>query len=70
MDLQCRTQNTASSTIGNKSNLKIDHNVNPLPPRLSEAPSKFSGRKGGLAGSQFLEVGCWERGGDFFLGQF
>ena len=28
---------------------------------------KFS-KKEGLTGSQFLEVGCWERGGDFFQG--
>ena len=30
-----------------------------------ETPTKFS-KRGGFTGSQFLEVGCWERGGDFF----
>ena len=30
-----------------------------------EPPTRFSER-GGLTGSKFLEVGCWERGGDFF----
>ena len=32
-----------------------------------EPTSKFS-KRGGLTGSQFLEWGCWERGGDFFQG--
>ena len=32
-----------------------------------EPPTKFpKGR--GLTGPQFLEGGCWERGGDFFQG--
>ena len=30
-------------------------------------PTKFSKREG-LTGSQVLERGCWERGGDFFSG--
>ena len=30
-----------------------------------EPPTRFSER-GGLTGSKFLEVGRWERGGDFF----
>ena len=33
-----------------------------------EPPNKFSKKGGGLTGSQFLEEGCWERGGDFFQG--
>ena len=32
-----------------------------------EPPTKFS-KKRGLTGSQFLDGGCWERGGDFFQG--
>ena len=32
-----------------------------------EPPTKFS-KSGGLAGSQFLEGGCLETGGDFFPG--
>ena len=32
-----------------------------------EHPTKFS-KRGGLAGSQFLEGDCWERGSDFFHG--
>ena len=32
-----------------------------------EPPTRFSER-GGLTGPQFLEGGCWERGGDFFQG--
>ena len=32
-----------------------------------EPPTKFS-KRGGLAGSQFLEWGCWEGGGDLFQG--
>ena len=32
-----------------------------------EHPTKFS-KRGGLAGSQFLEGDYWERGGDFFHG--
>ena len=31
------------------------------------APTKLSER-GGFTGSQFLEGGCWERGGDLFQG--
>ena len=34
---------------------------------LDEPPTKFS-KRGGLTGPQFLERGCWERGGDFFTG--
>ena len=30
-----------------------------------EPPTKFS-KRGGLTGSQLLERGCWERGGEFF----
>ena len=30
-----------------------------------ESPTKFS-KKGDLTGSQFLEGGCWKRGGEFF----
>ena len=30
-----------------------------------ELPTKFS-KRGGLTGFQFLEEGCWEKGGDFF----
>ena len=35
-----------------------------------EPPTKFSKRAaaGGLTGSQLLEGGCWEGGGDFFQG--
>ena len=33
-----------------------------------ECPTKFS-KRGGLAGPQSLEWGCWERGGDFFQGR-
>ena len=33
-----------------------------------EPPTKFSKRWGGLTGTQLLERGCWERGGDFFQG--
>ena len=34
-----------------------------------EPPTKFSKKRGGdLTGSQLLEEGCWERGGDFFQG--
>ena len=32
-----------------------------------EPPTKFS-KRGGLAGPQLLEGGCWERGGYFFQG--
>ena len=32
-----------------------------------ELPTKF--QKRGLTGLQFLEGGCWERGGDFFQGR-
>ena len=32
-------------------------------------PTKFS-KMGGLTGSQFLERDCWERGGDFFQGNW
>ena len=32
-----------------------------------ESLTKFS-KRGGLSGSQFLEGGYWERGGDFFQG--
>ena len=42
------------------------------PPHLSvggvEPPTKFSKRGEGLTESQFLEEGCWERGGDIFQG--
>ena len=37
------------------------HIVHPPPPPLWK-------RGGGLTGPQFLEGGCWERGGDFFQG--
>ena len=30
-----------------------------------EPPTKFS-KRGDVTGPQLLEVGCWERGGDFF----
>ena len=30
--------------------------------RRGDPPTNFS-KRGGLAGSQFLEGGCWERGG-------
>ena len=34
-----------------------------------EHPTQFSKMGGGdLTGPQFLEEGCWERGGDFFQG--
>ena len=33
-----------------------------------EPPTKFS-KRGGLTGSQFLEGGCRERGGDSFQGR-
>ena len=34
-----------------------------------ETPTKFSKNGvGGLTGTQLLEGGCWERGGDFFPG--
>ena len=42
-----------------------------IPPFLQqgvEPPTKFSKRWGGLTGPQILDVGCWERGGDFFQG--
>ena len=32
-----------------------------------QPPTKFSKRRG-LTGTQLLEGGCWERGGDFFQG--
>ena len=32
-----------------------------------EPPTKFSKREG-LTGTQLLEEGCWERGGNFFQG--
>ena len=32
-----------------------------------EPPTKFSKREG-LTGTQILEEGCWERGGNFFQG--
>ena len=34
---------------------------------LSLLPN-FQNRGGGLTGPPFVEGGCWERGGDFFLG--
>ena len=30
-----------------------------------EPPTQFS-KRWGMTGPQFLERGCWERGGDFF----
>ena len=33
---------------------------------LTKFSKKEGGGEGGLTGSQFLEGGCWERGGDFF----
>ena len=45
------------------------HSVHPPPPPgfggWFESPTKFS-KKGDLTGSQFLEGGCWKRGGEFF----
>ena len=38
-------------------------------PEGSESPTKFSKEEGGLIGSQFLQGGCWDRGGDFFQGE-
>ena len=35
---------------------------------MVEPPTKFSKEGGGLAGTQFSEKGCWERGGDIFRG--
>ena len=47
----------------------LKHSVHPPPPLLSaggvEPPTKFS-KRGDVTGPQLLEVGCWERGGDFF----
>ena len=37
--------------------------------RRVEPPIKFS-KKGGLTGPQPLEGSCWERGGDFFQGEW
>ena len=34
-----------------------------------EPLTKFSKRGWGLTGSQFLEEGCWEWGGNFFQGR-
>ena len=49
---------------------QYNHSVHPPPPHflqgVIELPVKFS-KRGGLAGPQLLEGGCWERGGDFFL---
>ena len=47
----------------------LTHSVHPPPfcRRGVEPPTKFSKREG-LTGPQLLEVGCWERGGDFFQG--
>ena len=48
----------------------LTHSVHPLPLSAGggvEPPTKFSKREG-LTGPQLLEVGCWERGGDFFQG--
>ena len=46
------------------------HSLHPHPPTpfllggRVEPPTKFS-KRGGLAGPQLLEGGCWEREGDF-----
>ena len=40
------------------------HSVHPLSPGGLDLLPKF--QKGGLTGSQFLERGCWKRGGDIF----
>ena len=48
----------------------LTHSVHPPPLSAGggvEPPTKFSKREG-LTGPQLLEVGCWERGGDFFQG--
>ena len=42
------------------------HPPPPLPAGGVEPPNKFS-KRGGLAGPQLLEGGCWERGGVTFL---
>ena len=63
----------------NKSSGKKPHYVSDLsklivctsPPFLlggSVSYQIFKKGGGGLTGSQFLEGGCWERGGDFFQG--
>ena len=45
------------------------HSVYPPPPLLSALWLRLLAKlqkEGGLARSQFLEGGCWERGADFF----
>ena len=41
------------------------HSVHPLSVEGSKVSYQFF-KKGGLTGSQFLEGGCWKRGGGFF----
>ena len=44
--------------------------VNKFPNKLVVPKVKGGGGGGGLTGPQLLEGGCWERGGDFFGGDF
>ena len=50
--------------LKNKKQVIYLHSVHPLSPEGLRLLPNF--QKGGLTGSEFLEGGCWKRGGDFF----